>query len=147
MSGFHPTTELVAVAWLKGITALGGAVATELPADTSSWASTGFVQVQGVGGTPALDLPVARPVVSVDFWWVAPSSSKPPWNKANQLAEHLRAHLSSAWAARVVTLPAGYASARVTGAWLLTEPRRIRDDAADYAHFQADLQLNWVEVP
>jgi hypothetical protein len=47
----------------------------------------------------------------------------------------------------VVTLPAAYHNARVMAAWLLSEPRRIRDDPADFAHYQADLQLVWVEVP
>ena len=140
---FHPTTELVAVAWVKAATGFTG-VATDIPSDNSTWSASGFIQVQGVGGTPDTYLPVARPVVSLDFWAVSPNSSKPPWNKANALAEMVRAATYSP--GRPVTLPAAYAGARVMSAQLLTEPRRIRDDNADFAHFQADLQISWVEI-
>lgn len=142
---FHPTTELVTVAWLKAV--IGPYVATDIPTDSASWAETGFIQVQAVGGTPERDLPVARPVVSVDCWAVNPNSSKPPWNRANALAERLRTAIQDPAGPRPVTLPAGYAGARVMGTTLLTEPRRIRDDDADFAHFQADLLVTWIEVP
>lgn len=144
----HPNNELVAVALLKLVPELGSRVATDLPADNSTWSASGFVQVAAVGGSPDMYLPVAAPVVSVDCWAVAPNSGKPPWGKASGLAEYIRAALKSgtiAFPARV-TLPADYSKADVTGAWMLSEPRRVRDDAADFAHFQFDLQLNWVEV-
>jgi hypothetical protein len=143
----HPTNELVAVAWLKGVTDLGGRVATELPADEVSWADGGFVQVTGIGGSPERTMPVAKPVVSLDFWACAPGSGRPPWGKANQLAEHVRADVHAhATTARTVTLPSAYSDARVITAYLLTEPRRVRSDVAYWAHYTADLHLSWVEL-
>lgn len=145
---YHPTSELVAVAWLKGITALGNAVATDLPADNASWAASGFTQVMSVGGSPDIYLPVSNPVVTVDTWAVSPQSSKPPWNKANQLAEIIkRACLDHATVPRALVLPAAYANARCLTVYPLTEPRKIRSDSADYAHYSMDVLFSWIEVP
>lgn len=147
----HPTTDLVAVAWLRTLAGIdAGQVATTLPQSTSSWSELGFVQVTGVGGAPNMYVPLASPVVQVDCWAVAATSSgKPPWNKANQLAELIRAacyDLDSV-ADTIVSLPAAYANARVLSAFLLSEPRRVYDDDGSYARYQFDLQLHWVEVP
>lgn len=144
----HPNGELVTVAYLRQITGLAGNVATALPADQTSWSDIGFVQVAGVGGSPDRTQPLAKPVLSLDFWATNPDTGRPPWNKASQLAEHVRADVHAhATTPRLVVTPAGYANARVITAFLLTEPRRIRDDAADYAHLSADLAVWWVEVP
>lgn len=144
----HPTNELVGVGWLRQVTGLDGIVATSLPADQSTWAASGFVELTAIGGTPNPELPVASPVYSVDCWATSPNSGQLPWGKANQLAEHIRAgvHAHSSIRRRVTT-PAAYADAVVMDALMLTEPRRIRDDPADFAHYTADLQLWWFEVP
>lgn len=146
----HPTSELVAVAWIKTIAGINPSnVATTLPQSTTSWSTDGFVQVSTVGGTPGLYLPVAAPAVSVDCWAVNPSSGRPPWGKANQLAESIRAAVyDPEHVQQLVTgFPGDYNDARVLGAWLLTEPRRMRDDDASYARYTFDLSLNWIEVP
>ena len=144
----HPTSELVAVTWLRQVTGLDSIVATDVPADASTWAASGFVQVTGVAGSPHPELPVAQPVLSLDFWATNPDSGRPPWGTANQLAEHVRAGVHAhSTIRRRVTLPAAYADAVVMEALLLQEPRRIRGDAADLAHYTADLQLWWFEVP
>lgn len=144
----HPTNELVAVTWLKGITDLGSRVATTLPTDTATWSASGFVQVTTVGGTPEITMPVAKPVLSVDCWAVAPNTGNPPWNKANQLAEYVRTAVHAhAETPRTVDLPSTYNDARVLTAYMLTEPRRIRNDDADYAHYSFDLHISWVEIP
>lgn len=143
----HPTNELVAVGWLKGVAALDDNVATELPADNTTWSASGFVQVTAIGGTPELTVPVARPVLSLDFWACNPNGTKLPWWKANQLAEHVRAAVHDhAGTPRLVALTGNYNDARVLDAWFVNEPRRIRSDDANYAHFTADLGLAWVEV-
>jgi hypothetical protein len=145
--GHHPNTELVTVALLKTVPGLGSNVATDLPSDNSTWSASGFVQVMTVGGTPDAYLPLARPIVSVDCWAVSPSSSKPPWGKANGLAEYIRDAVHGGIVLpKRVSLGVNYNSADVLGAWMLTEPRRIVDDDADYAHFTFDLQVDWVEV-
>lgn len=145
MSGYWPNSEIVAVAWLKSLAGLNNAVATELPSDTSTWSSTGFVQVLGVGGTPRAYLPVARPVIGVSCWAVAPGSGRPPWNKANQLAEIVRRATYDVRGALVVT-PTAYQNATLLAAVPLSEPRRIRDDQGDYARFDLDVELHWLAV-
>lgn len=145
---YHPTSELVAVAWLKGVTGIGNNVSTELPADNASWAASGWTQVLGAGGSPDIYLPISQPVISVDTWAVGVQSSKPPWAKANQLAEIIkRATLDHASVPRLLVLPDAYANARCLNVIPLTEPRKIRSDPADYAHWSMDVQFNWVEVP
>jgi Domain of unknown function (DUF4082)/PKD domain len=146
-AGLHPNSELVGVAWLKTITQLGNSgVATDLPADNSSWSASGFVQVTAVGGATSMYLPVKLPVLSVDCWAVYSNSGRPPWGKAFGLAEYVRSACESFTVPVRLVLPTGYSQADVVGAWMLSEPRKVREDAADYAHIQFDLQLNWLEV-
>lgn len=148
---FLPHSELVAVAWLKGIPGIpAGAVGTTLPADTSAWLD-GFLQVSVVGGSPHRDVPQHQPVVQVDCWAANPSGARPPWGKANQLAERITAHCygnvnDALPVQRVVTLPDGYQPARVQSAYVVTEPRRIPADEARFARYSLDLQLFWVAV-
>lgn len=137
-------TDLVVVAWLltcPGITS--GMAATQLPADDTSWASTGFVTATTNGGSPN-DYYAARvPVVQVDTWGVSPGSNKPPWGLANNLAETV---LAATYAAgRTVTLPNSYPPARVLSVWPITEPRRVYDDAGDYARYSMVLAFTWVQ--
>lgn len=145
----RPTSELVVVTWLKGISALGNRVSTELPTtDASSWAASGYTQVLGVGGAPSIDFALANPVVSLDCWAYAPDSGRPPWNKANQVAEIIRmGMLDHANVGRPVVLPAAYNNARVITCYPTIEPRRVRGDDAQYARYTMDAVFSWVEVP
>lgn len=145
---FHPNGELVAVAWLKdAVPYLGSRVATSLPADNATWGASGFTTVAVVGGTPDNYVGWRRPVVSVDVWGSAPSSAKPPWNLAAQQAEAIRtAILDHRTAGRAVAMPSGYLGARVGTLIMRTEPRRIRGDVANYAHYQMDVEFWWTEV-
>ena len=149
---YPPTNELVAIAWLgqrvDGI--VEGQVATTLPKDKAAWADEGFVQVQALpGGSPDIDVPLRRPVLQVDLWAVTldangNASNKPPWNKANRLAELLRLATESQAYGKPVTLPDGYRGARVQAAYLIGEPTRVTDDPSGYARFTVDLALDWV---
>lgn len=146
-----PHSELVLKAWLGGITGLPNAAA-ELPQDTSSWASTGFVTYVGLGGVPFLDLPVRRPMFQIDTWAVPtnPTSTKPPWGMANQLAELIVAATyapASSWGIRGVDLGSSYRKARVMGATVISEPRRFFADSGAAARYTMTLQLTWSEVP
>jgi len=149
---FYPHTELVAVAWLKGIPGVpSGAVGTTLPADAGAWPE-GFVQVSVVGGSKHRDVPQHEPVLQVDCWAVNPSGAKPPWGRANQLAERICQHCYGGIndplpVQRVVTLPDGYQRARVQSAYVVAEPRRITADEARYARYSLGVQLFWVAVP
>lgn len=145
-------TDLVAVAWLGGVTGLTPAmVASQLPSDNSTWAASGFVTVRTSGGRPVLDNALRQPVVTVDTWACKPQSTKPPWNKANYLAECIvracypRTDAELRNVPRLLTLPAGYPNARVLSAYVVTEPRRSYGDIGLYASFTFDLALNWVD--
>jgi hypothetical protein len=145
---YRPTNELVTVAWLKGLSGLNNLVATDLPTDASTWVASGFTQVTAVGGIPAAYFALANPVVTLDFWAVAPDSGKPPWNKANQLAETARMGLlDHASVGRLLVLPAAYDNARVLTCRPLIEPRKVRNDEAGYARYSMDVEFSWVAVP
>lgn len=145
-----PNSELVAVAWLKGVPGLDPSkVATSRPRDNTSWAETGFVQVGDAGGSPDRDIPMRRPVMSLHLWG-SPStqSGKPPWNRAAALGEAILADCQLHQPRDVsALLPAGYRGARVMSAYALTEVRRTPGDLTSFAHFQLDLQLHWCEIP
>lgn len=145
----RPTSELVAVAWLKGVPYLGNLVATDLPTDATSWAASGFTQVGPVvGGIPAIEYALANPVITMDFWANAPGSGTPPWGKANQLAEQARMGLLEHGSVpRLLVLPAAYNNARCITAYPVTEPRKVRADPAGYARYTMDAVFSWVEVP
>jgi len=143
------TSELVAVAWIGSVPGLSlGMVATTLPADDSSWPNAQFVTVAVIGGSPNIDLPVKAPVFQVDCWACKPGSNKPPWGKANALAEVIRyATLPRSGVNRLLTITANgvtYPPATVQAARLLTEPMRRYGDAADYANYSFDLAMTWV---
>lgn len=155
---FYPTNDLVAVAWLgqrvPGI--VDGQVATSLPGfrqdGTLPWADEGFVQVSIIGGIPDIDLPVRHPIVQLDFWAATVTASggvsaKPAWNKANRLVELVRVATEEGQRyGGPVDMPADYLGARVQAAYLITEPLRMEGDPSGYAHFSADLALDWVRA-
>ena len=154
-----PTDELVAVAWIGSIPGLSvSMVATQLPADANrdgtpaDWVvqGAGFVTVTVVGGGADPILPVRKPVMQVDCWATLPGSNKPPWGIANRLAETIR---RAAWSrvatARPLTITVNgvvYPRAAVMAAAPVTAPRRLWDDAGDYARYQFDLGLVWTAL-
>lgn len=155
----EPNDELVAIAWLSTIPGLSKEiVATTLPppvlkgkAGPAPWVQTGFVTVSVVGGSPDVYNPINRPVLQVDCWATKPGSGKPPWWLAAGLASAIR---RACWerlnVSRPLALSAGpeiYPSAIVRVATLVTAFRRLYADQADYARYQADLQLDWIKVP
>ena len=158
-----PDSELVAQGWLAAIPGWSSAmVGTTLPrlgpvGPLPAWVSTGFVTVAVVGGTPASHVPQAQPVLSISCYAVnakcagpdqpISTSTKPPWGRASQLAEQIRAaaYVLDKGAGRAVSMPVpGYAHAAAQSALLLSEPRRVPADIASYARYQFDLQLTWV---
>lgn len=159
-----PNSELVAAGWLAEIPGWSSAmVGTTLPRIGSTgplpaWVTTGFATVAVVGGTPASHAPQAQPVLSINCWAVnatgtgaqgAPInvSNKPPWGKAAQLCEQIRAaaYVLDKGMGRAVAMPVpGYAPAAVLSALLLNEPRRLPSDIASYARYQMEIQLVWV---
>ena len=148
----HATTDLVAAAWLASLpgfsTAMVGTILPRPDADgTIPWAGTGFVQATIVGGGTDMYVPLASPVVQVDCWATQSNSDLPPYAKANALAENIRwACLADDNFQAALTLRTGYAQARVKSAYLVTEPRRIYGDEADFGRYLINLVLNWTEV-
>jgi hypothetical protein len=130
-----PSNEQVAVAWLKAaVTELGSRVSTELPQDNT------------IGGTPDSETGWERPVVSVDFWAATPESGKPPWGLAASLATAVKTAVRNhGTVARTLTgFPSAFANAAVKTVTMRTEPRRVRGDSSDYAHYTMDLEIWWV---
>lgn len=152
----NPNSDLVAVAWISTIPGMSlDMVSTNLPQDFTTWAENGFVTANVIAGAPDLYLPIRRPVVQVDCWAVNPNSGKPPWGKANHLAELIRAHVEGdrriTNLKRLLSFPQGdYLGANVLEAIMQTEPRRAVTtgfipigDEASYAHYLFDLELHW----
>lgn len=159
-----PNSELVALAWVASVpgftTAMVGTTLPSLPAKGAvpPWVGTGFITAVVVGGTPDAYMPQAQPVVQFDCWAVNATqagatgpiniATKPPWGRANQLAEQIRAasyDLNRSGAPRRLAMPvSGYRHACVHSALLLSEPRRLPSDPASYARFQFDIQLFWI---
>jgi hypothetical protein len=139
-----PTNEGVGVAWLRSLPGNIGA-ATTLPKEVASWAAAGFVVVSVVGGT-ARDTNLRSPVLSLDCWAVAPDSDRPPWGKANGLAEYVRDAVfqEDMFPVPVVQSPGDYLPALVQSASLVSpDPRRVPDPDMSRAHYVLELSLHW----
>ncbi len=145
MALFLPTNEIVAVHWLRSIEGIpDNSVNTLLPDDNSTWEVSGFVQVGMAGGFPDMYTPQNQPVLQIDCWAARPNSEKPPWAKANNLAEIIKAACYNKRYWGHLALPAQYENARVLGSVAATEPRRVQGDEARFAGYTFDLQLFWV---
>jgi hypothetical protein len=151
----RPTSELVAVAWLTlYVPELPTSmVGTSLPKDTTKWADTGFLQVSSApGGVPSVDLPVRHPILQLDAWATSnrdgqTSSVKPPWHLAAQILEAVRIATEGPQTGRYgrqIAVRENYLNVRVQAAYLVTEPAKVTDDPSGYAHFTADLAIDWV---
>lgn len=149
ITGPHlPTTELVAVHWLRqAVAGLEAAqVGTTLPSDLSKWPD-GFLTATALPTGAEVGLPQLRHgYMQLDAWAHPPASGqRPPWGEANRLVELVHAATEGA-TGRVVELPANYLPARVLSAYLATEPERIEGDPSGFARYRADLALEWVRA-
>jgi hypothetical protein len=154
---YRPTSELVAVYWLKALTELHpDFISPILPgpdpeSGNLSWGASAYVQVQAVGGTPDIDVPLRNPVLSIDTWATNVGKKRAPWGRANNAAEAI---VNAVWDLdensvlyrRPVNLPAAYQDALVLNA-TAGEPARRPSDEANYAHYGFELTLNWVALP
>jgi hypothetical protein len=140
----HPSPELVAVAWAKTV---GGdvdptKVATTLPGDATTWATSGFVVATVMTGNADRDLPWFEPVVSFDCWTAAPNSNKAPWGQASAMAAALQ------WATYrrtfpALTMPAEFYPVRLLGVSAVNGPTRVPGDEAGFARVRLDVALSW----
>ena len=145
----HPTTELVAAAWLATLPGFTSAmVASNLPKAHETWEATGFLTVTLAGGVPTLDVPVRNPVVQVDAFATKRGSSRPPWDKAARLADVV---VNACWDdgnhAIDLDVKTGYERARVLTVHTVREPQRLYGDEQSLAKYSVDLQFHWFEIP
>lgn len=145
---FPPTSEIVAITWLKTIPGLpSGQIATDLPGDESKWDEHGFVTVNDIAGTPDMYVPIAHPVLHIDCWAVTRGSNRPPWRKANVLAEYIRAATTNDSLLGVTALPAQFEDCRVMSAYMVSEPVPMNADEARFAVYGFDLAVHWCRHP
>lgn len=139
----QPSSELVAAAWLRTLNLSADDVGIELPADFTTWADGGFVQVTTVGGSPAIHVPMRAPAIQVDAWCCRPGSEQAPWNRAGSLAGEVVDGCYAQTRPVNIALSAGFREVRVHSAYPLTEPRPIPGDDYRFARYQFDMQLHW----
>lgn len=145
----RPDGTLVANAWLRlaldlPASCLGPTLPPARSEPAPEWVTRGFVQHTVVGGSPNIFVPVRYSVIQLDFWAVTLEDRRPPWGLASGLAEDVWAR--SYWDPlqnQLLTVPDGYVAPRLMTVYPLSEPRKINEDAAGFAHFQMDVQFNW----
>ena len=143
-----PDGALVADAWLRLVSGLpasciGPTLPTARRDPTPAWVSQGFAQHTVVGGAPAVEVPLRRTVVQLDFWAVTLDDRTAPWGLASGLAETVLAAAYGAVHELALTVPAGYATPRLRTVVPLSEPRKVPGDAAGFAHFMFDATFTW----
>ena len=143
-----PNAEQVAKAWLlAAVDGLSNNVSTALP--DVPWPNDEFIQIMKVGGSPEIDVPLLKPVISVNCWAVKQNSRRPPWGQANELAMRvLKAAYEQAFrfapdTAVKLTMPTNFVAARVCSVYPLSEPNRLPSDPSQFAAYTLDLQFVW----
>jgi hypothetical protein len=142
--------ELVAMAFATEVFGDSSMVGTTLPEDMTKWKDKGFVQILKVGGVTGLEIPTRAPVISFSTWANSGSNSKkPPWGRANNMAEmlvigalKLRPHRISL--ANILGRT-GYPDVQLSGGRVIVDPIRLPDPSS-YARYSTDIQLFWVPV-
>jgi hypothetical protein len=157
----HPTSELVACAWISSIPGSNittSMVATQTP-DPVKWPVVNgisqFITVMALGGTPkplGMQAPLAMPVMEVRCWATRLDSDKPPWFASAEMCEIIRIGMyqrSLGVFGRALTVQSGsavYNPANVIEIVMHTEPRRIYADPRSWAVYQFDMGMTWKEV-
>lgn len=146
-----PTNELVAISWLRTLTGVpSDKVSTNLPMkNETELVSGGFVTVLTIGGEVNPHLPRRGPILQVDCWALEPDARrKPPFRRANQLAEVIYEACFEPSHFGFVETTAGYDNVGVQSAYPVTVPRKMDPvDPARYARYTFDLQIHWVRLP
>lgn len=147
-----PTSEQVAVDFLRSLTALRSNVATTLPTTRGDvFYDKGFVTVLVLDDVLGVDSETHHAVLQVDTWAGRPGpaggdGSQPDFGKADQTSAVLQrtAFKASKDLHRVVTR-AGYHDARVDAFTIETGPNRIPDDGG-LARYRHTARLAWVSL-
>lgn len=156
MADLLPNTEIVVVSYLKALNVNGNAVATELPGPDGngnySWEATGFIRVGSVFETLNNYTSVREAVVTLECYAYTPNSNKPPYLRANTLAEKVVQTTLPNQNYNVIKgkleLPSRYFPVSILEATIANAPRRdvrlVQDQRAVYL---VDLRLVWVALP
>lgn len=162
MAPKHANSEQVALAWLRAQPDLAGVqMGTTLPQDTSTWADKGFIQLSVVGrGHTRNDIPYRAPILTAHCYAVSPTKQKPPWGKANDLAEIIWdcCLVDGNGMENVSTAVTAAPKVRILQVWGVQEPRRHKwgfpsmDTGAvinpgNTAHYTVDFEIAWAELP
>ena len=162
MAPKHANSEQVAIGWLKAQTDLANVgIGTTLPADTNSWAQYGYIQVFVAGrGHSSPEIGYRSPVMTAHCWANNPTKQKPPWGKANDLADIIwdRCLVQGNGMENVSTAISGAPKVRVLQVWGVQEPRRHKwgfptlDTGAvinqgNAALYTVDFEIAWAELP
>jgi hypothetical protein len=144
----RPDGALVADAWLRLVSGLpascvGPTLPTARRTPAPAWVTQGFVQHTVVAGAPGVEVPFRRTVLQLDFWAVTLDDRTPPWGVASSLAETVLAATYGSVHELVLTVPAGFDPPRLRTVTALAEPRKVREDAAGFAHFTFDATFTW----
>jgi hypothetical protein len=141
----YASPEKVALTWVASLAGIAAA-GDQLPTDNSTWSASGYVVGAPAGGGSNIYYPLHEPVFTFQGWACNPDSGMPPWGKARNLIETIRAetylHLP-----RFLTLTGCSQNARVLQTHFVGEPRKVYGDLGDYAAYAVDVQLHWVPVP
>lgn len=154
---YFPSPEQAAIAWLNSLNLSADGIATTLPADQTTWAEHGFIQVRAISGQGGLESVMPRSTMfQVDCWATNPNSGKPPWGKAAQIASEIwDACSDNSNQNKALTLPiANFHQVSIYTAYPQGEMRRFitavesttsttRDPSSGYARYQFDLAIHW----
>jgi hypothetical protein len=156
MADLLPNAETVVVSYLKAIDVIGNNVATDLPGpDTNGnypWQDTGFIRVGAVFEDINFYTTVRETVATIECFAFTPNASKPPYPKANLIAEKVVNSTLPNQHFNVLKgkleLPSRYYPVSILEATIATGPRRdfrlVNDNRAIY---MVDLRLVWVALP
>lgn len=164
MAPKHNNSEQVALAWLKAQTDLSGVgIGTTLPQDQTSWASTGFITVSVTGrGHSKDEIGYRCPAMTAHCWATNVSKQRPPWGKANDLADIIWNCLVNRGnhngMENVTTALSGAPKVRILQVWGTEEPKRHKwgfptldtgavIDPGNTAHYTVGFELAWGELP
>jgi hypothetical protein len=164
MPPIHNNSEQVALAWLRAQADLANvSMGTTLPQDVSTWSTYGFIQIAVSGrGHSRREIGYRCPVMTAHCWAINPNKQKPPWGKANDLAEIVwdccEAEGAHNGIENLTTALSGAPKVRVLQVWGVEEPKRHRwgfptmDTGAvinpgNTAHYTVDFELAWAELP
>jgi hypothetical protein len=143
------TDEVVTKAWIAQLPSFTADMVDEqLPRDRSVWVVSGFITVTVVGGATVPEFRLESPVIAVTGWAHEPGIDRPPWEKARNLVEMVKAGTfqppgPSGWR---LELPRCSEDAVVKTAYAIGKPRRQYGDFGDYAGYVQNLVLNWTPI-